>query len=368
MAHIYTPALKAKMGELSALQSLTDAQKGKICPILEVPGIDWNYVKDEPAKTLKKHIEDVIRMIEKYWDKKFYIDFSSSLQISAADEKTPTDILTFFDNLAKDKSLAYIPVVDFDKNSISSYRETLQTIHTRNNDGICLRIKYADLEDIIDEKLFEDLLTTLGVPASEIDLMLDFGSVNEYESDKTLYLATRLVLASTPRLKEWRSLSVLASSFPYTLSGISKSSIAKLPRKEWLSWKRLNEKKDKLVILPIYGDYGISHPKIVEIDPRVMDMSAAIRYSTPNDWLILKGESIKKGGFIQFPELSKKLARLPEYSGKDYSSGDERIYKYANGDSEETGTGNATTWRTIGNNHHFCLVIEQLSNPSSASK
>lgn len=368
MANNYTPALKAKMGELAALQQLTDIQKKKVCPILEVPGIDWDYVKDEPAKTLKKHIEDVIRMIEKYWDKKFFIDFSSSLQISAAEQKTPTDILTFFDSLAKDKSLAYIPVVDFDKNSIATFRETLRGIHNRNRDGVCLRIKYSDLEDIIDENLFEELLTTLGITASEIDLVLDFGSVNEYESDKTLYLATRLVLASTPRLKEWRSLTVLASSFPYTLSSISKNTTAKLPRKEWLSWQRLNEKKDKLVRLPTYGDYSISHPRIVDIDPRVMDMSAAIRYSTPNDWLILKGESIKKGGFVQFPELSKKLTSLPDYSGKNYSTGDNNIFKYANGVSEETGTGNATTWRTIGNNHHFCLVIEQLSNLSSASK
>ena len=112
--------------------------------------------------------------------------------------------------------------------------------------------------------------------------------------------------------------------------------------------------------MPTYGDYSIAHPEIVEIDPRVMSMSASIRYSSTSQWVIIKGESIKIGGFKQFPILSNKLTSIPEYSGKDFSWGDEQIYNYAN--ATDNKSGNATTWRSIGNNHHFTLVTNQISN------
>lgn len=365
MALTYAPALKAKMGELTALEALADNVKDQIAPILEVPGIDWNYSKDRPAKTLQKHLEDVVAAIEKNWPaRNFFIDFSPAAQVAAADNKT--DILTVFDSIAQQKTLTYIPVVDFDRSTLATYLETSQAIHGRTNSGVCLRIKYADLEDVVEELAFTEFLKTLELPMSDIDLVLDFGSISSYESDKTLYLATRLVLQSIPDLTSWRNVIVLASSFPHTLRGMDKNSRVKIPRREWKSWLRLKEKSDRIGRLPIFGDYSIAHPELVEVDPRIMNMSAAIRYSTPDDWLILKGESVKIKGFTQFPELSAELVSMPEYAGADFSAGDRDISGYADGTTN--GTGNATTWRKIGNNHHLTLVVTQIANPPVTSE
>lgn len=360
MAIVYSPALKAKMGELLALEELTPEVKNQVLPLLEVPGIDWDYNTDQPAKPLQKHLESVISSIEKRWTLPFFIDFSSSLQVSAAEKET--DALTAFDAIAKDRIKNYIPVIDFDRSTLATYRETLQIIHNRSDSGICLRIKYADLEDVVEESVFEEFISSLAIPMSDIDLILDFGSINSYESDKTLYLATRLVLSSIPSLQSWRNIIILSSSFPFTLSSVDKNSRQKMPRREWLSWKKLYEKKERIARLPIFGDYSISHPELVEIDPRVMNMSAAIRYSTPIDWLILKGESVKIKGFAQFPQLSEFLTSLPEFSGASFSAGDSEIAKYADGSNPKTG--NATTWRKIGNNHHFTLVVNEISSLS----
>ena len=358
MAIMYTPALKAKMGELAALEALDNSVKDQILPILEIPGVDWNYSKDEPAKSIQKHLADVAATISKYWAQDFFVDFSTSLQIASAEKNT--DALAVFDEIAQSLDLSYIPVIDFDRSTLTTYREVCQAINSRTNSGICLRIKYSDLEDVIESSVFEEFLETLAIPISDVDLVIDLGSINSYESEKTLYLGTRLILASVPNLNEWRNVVVLASSFPYTLSDVSKNSRAKIPRREWLSWKKLCEKRDRIGRLPIYGDYSIAHPDLVEIDPRVMNMSAAIRYSTPEDWLILKGESVKLKGFAQFPLLSEILVSMPEFSGAEFSAGDKEISEYANGAT--TKTGNATTWRKIGNNHHITLVVSELSS------
>jgi hypothetical protein len=88
-------------------------------------------------------------------------------------------------------------------------------------------------------------------------------------------------------------------------------------------------------------------------------MSASIRYTTPESWLIVKGRNVNQYGFEQYYDLCKQLIGRPEYVGPEFSWGDEFIWKCA---QETAGTGNATTWRKVGVNHHLTLVARQLSN------
>lgn len=49
----------------------------------------------------------------------------------------------------------------------------------------------------------------------------------------------------------------------------------------------------------------------------------------------------------------------PEFKGSDVSAGDRWIAYVAAGRSPETG--NATTWRRVGPNHHIMLVTRALA-------
>jgi hypothetical protein len=86
-------------------------------------------------------------------------------------------------------------------------------------------------------------------------------------------------------------------------------------------------------------------------------MSASIRYTTRDAWLILKGRNVRQYGFDQYRELSRELVQRPEYNAAQYSWGDGFIKECADGRS---GTGNATTWRKVGTNHHLTLVSRLL--------
>ena len=114
----------------------------------------------------------------------------------------------------------------------------------------------------------------------------------------------------------------------------------------------------------IFADYAISHPYTKELDPRTMRMSASIRYTTSNNWLVLKGRNVRQYGFDQYFELAKELIERPEYADRDFSWGDKYIADCALG---MTGPGNATTWRKVGTNHHITLVARQIAKLSLAT-
>jgi hypothetical protein len=113
----------------------------------------------------------------------------------------------------------------------------------------------------------------------------------------------------------------------------------------------------------IFGDYAIAHPVPTELDPRTMRMSASIRFTTDEDWLIVKGKNVRQYGFDQYFELCRTLVGLPEYLGENFSWGDRFIARCARGSA---GPGNATTCRKVGTNHHLTLVARQLATPGDA--
>ena len=94
-----------------------------------------------------------------------------------------------------------------------------------------------------------------------------------------------------------------------------------------------------------------------------MRMSASIRYTTADHWLIVKGKNVRQYGFDQYFELCRTLVELPEYSGENFSWGDRFIMRCARGSG---GPGNATTWRKVGTNHHLTLVAQQLATVGAA--
>jgi hypothetical protein len=110
--------------------------------------------------------------------------------------------------------------------------------------------------------------------------------------------------------------------------------------------------------IPAFGDYGIQHPEPEELDPRIIRMSASLRYTTTDSWLIAKGRNVRDFGFKQFGTICRKLRRRAEYSGAGFSWGDNYISECGQG--RET-SGNATTWRQIGTNHHLAFVVNQIA-------
>jgi hypothetical protein len=230
--------------------------------------------------------------------------------------------------------------------------------------GLCVRLTEADFDedgDVEPGVRVDGLLHAVGLEnLQQADLILDLANIGTDLGRATL--VARAVIGQAPRATEWRRLVLAAASFPENLSDVGAATTTALPRLEWELWERLQRRRG-LRHDTLFGDYAIAHPVPTELDPRTMRMSASIRYTTPENWLIVKGRNVRQYGFDQYFELCRTLVRLAEYSGEGFSWGDGFIARCARG---AAGPGNATTWRKVGTNHHLTLVARELATVDAA--
>ena len=263
------------------------------------------------------------------------------------------------------KQLQLIPVSGFNRDEY--YQKAIRAANQTDHLGVCLRIGTEDFEDLAGgtsekEKQLKELLKLWQVKPEETDLILDFGAITENQASSVVITAIALI-ASLLYVDKWRTLTVAGTAFPKDLREIAANSSSRLPRTEWHVWKTLISRGNRLARIPSFGDYGINHPIHSEIDPRIIKMSAGLRYATDDEWLIFKGKSIQKHGSEQFNQLCANLIKMSDYKGKGFSWADSEIHTLARNLSK---SGNATTWRKIGFNHHFAIVISQLASLSGS--
>lgn len=361
MAPVYVPMLKGKEGEFAALEVLFSSVSDAILPLIEVPSVPYDYANEKPARTLDEHISGIAMRLRQCWPGRLlYLDVPSFDDTDRLADGRPAGA-RILENCREANVLA-IPVVG--ASSSKAYLAAVREHINGSDTGFCIRLTAADFDedgDVEPAARVNTLIDALGVAGlQQTDLVLDLSYVGTDLSRATL--VARAVIGQTPRPNEWRRVTLAAASFPHNLSEVDAATTTTLPRLEWGLWERLRRRPGLRQDL-LFGDYAIAHPDPTELDPRTMRMSASIRYTTAEDWLIVKGRNVRQHGFDQYFELSRTLVKLPEYSGEGFSWGDGFIARCAR---NAAGPGNATTWRKVGTNHHLTLVARELASPADA--
>ena len=172
-----------------------------------------------------------------------------------------------------------------------------------------------------------------------------------------------LFLSDAPSHQEWRTLTVAACAFPVSMGSVQRHAHEFVERADWLAWRNyLHAERGNLVRLPTYSDYAIQHPLGVEgFDPRIMQVSATIRYTTSDHWLLIKGESTRSTlPSSQFPALATRLVYghlQQHFAGENHCLGCGAMKAAADG---ADGYGSAGAWRTLGTVHHLSAVMQGL--------
>lgn len=353
---IYVPVLKGKEGEFAALEVLTPEVKRHLMPLIEIPKVPYDYANDRPAKSLDDHVAGVAERLRKCFSHApLYLDLPWF-----EEEENLKDGRVAFELVLNDcvrLGVEAIPVIS--RVNSPKYLNAAHRYATANRSGICIRLLVKDFEEEIDLDSEVDRLLA-GLSDTECDLLIDLEDLSPVANREVL--VARSIFSMLPANKNWRRMIMAATSFPEDLSEVDAATTTKLPRREWELWQTLQRRQSKLPRPDlIFGDYAISHPVPTELDPRTMRMSANIRYTTPNDWLVLKGRNVRQYGFDQYFELCKVLVDRTEFSGQKFSWGDNYIAECADG---LTGPGNATTWRKVGTNHHLTLVVKEIAKLS----
>ena len=201
-----------------------------------------------------------------------------------------------------------------------------------------------------------------GLRHADVDIIVDLGPVDDLVPAGVARFATSF-LATVPDQTRWRTLTVSACAFPASMGAVDTNSHSFVERSEWQVWRdRLHANRQVLARLPTYSDCAIQHTRGVEdFDFRIMQVSAAVRYTLSDQWLLIKGESTKKTpAKEQYPDLATQLAYghlRGQFFWSTHCLGCTSTEEAATGGK---GFGSAGVWRRLGTIHHVTTVVEQL--------
>ena len=351
----YIPCIRWKQGEYQALYRLSSAAQALIVPLIEIPEIGYDFESRTDSKSIDKHLVAFAKRVKDKWgERPCLVDMH--LINSSQHMNNGQHPFTFVFNDLRAKGVNAIPVVGF--KATQDYLSVTKDIAAVDRRGLCIRIH---IEDVAQNNLaasLEGLFRRCGIGANQCDLIVD---LEEPSFEPIIGFGSLLnnLIMDLPYLAQWRSFALIGTSFPSSMGGLPKG-LSLIFRNEWLLYKllvgRLNASH---VRIPAFGDYGINHPARLPVDMRKLKPSASVRYTIDDGWLIIKGPNVRDNGFGQYRQLCKEVIKSKHYCGRTYSYGDEYIHDCARG---AVSTGNLTTWRCVGTNHHLEKVTRDVAN------
>lgn len=351
----YVPVVLTKRGERRALADLSPSVKGGLTPLFEVAPIDWDFNLDEPAKTIDAHLRALGDELAACWgsDRAFidmrFIEPTERM----ADGSHPLDWLIAQANAA---GATLLPSVSPGRDA--AYRAAAARCVARDERGACVRLATGEWPSATGGAQLDGLLSELAITPAEIDLVLDLAEDVAASSGLAL-TAVRNELNALPYATEWRTVTITGAGFPKDLSGVGRG-LSVVERTEWTLYQDLLAGAATSVV-PQFGDYGVAHPDpILNIDPRLLSISAAFRYTIEKAWLVAKGELFKgpggsgKGGAAALP-VAAAIAADSRFAGAAHCAGDAWIAAVPGSG------GNPEAWRRVATTHHLTHVAEAVA-------
>ncbi|MBC1824180.1 beta family protein [Listeria seeligeri] len=335
---MYVPILKAKLGEKEGIAQLTEEVQDNILPLFEIP-LDQVNNKDKKISPVTSH----------WKNREFFLDFSADCH---ADEFSLED---FFGKFDKINSEFAIPVFHLNYSN-----EVCERLRLKSKNGYALRVT---TNEVMDED-FKDVFGEFSkrTPIKDTFLIIDVGELKADTLNTSIFTA-KGAIESIPQLAEFKNIVVSSCSFPKTFQGFDKHEFILINRLESVFYNRLSKQLSDLNI--IHSDYCVNHCSDFEF-VLGMQPSFNIRYTTKTEFLIYKGDTLKKAGlaFENVQDACEKLCSHQLYMGRDYSWGDSMINKIAFKEVDKGGS--LTTWRAYGTNHHITFMVNQLANQSDS--
>lgn len=358
----YVPMLRGKPAEFDALKKLAPQVKDRLTPFVEVPVKGFRPQDSPTPAEVTKQLRKYVDRIGKSWSGRRLFLYLGHLDpmLRGMDGRHPVEIV--WQEAAVLSLFPPTPVPVVSPDSDAAYKEAVLSWIAGTGVGMCLRLGMEHLQFGL-QGVIDQLLLSFGLSPSQVDLVFDFGLVDETGFDLTA------LSSSLPYITDWRTFTTVGGAFPVDLRGFEPGENEN-PRLEWSRYREQVAAPNNLIRVPTYGDYTIQHPIYIEPvdDARP---SASLRYTRADDTLILRGESLTKdggGGFKQYPAQAQLLADHPDFQGAEFSYGDTYIREMADkaeqliSQTKSGGTGNPKTWLCAGINHHMTFLTEQIAS------
>lgn len=349
----YFAVMKGKMGELQAAGDLEEDVLARTTFVWELPPQPYNHETRAYGKTVDSHIEAFSRRLHDALpnERHCFLDcrFLSNAAPLETGETPLRAVLRSCADLGAHPSIGDAPTNE----DVAVVREHIG----HRNGEVLLRLSASTFAKIGFAARLEDLLNRIAARPDQCHLFFDFEQLSAEVDASPQTFAAYSALTGLRDIGEWLSVSIVGASTPKSLPPAEQCPKL-LPRLEWNIWRDVASSLASTHRMPSFGDYGISSHNIEELDPRLITVSANIRYTAADGMWAFKGRSLRRHSFEQFRTLSQQIVQHSAYSGESFSWGDKYIAECAKGQGR---TGNTTTWRRVGTNHHISFVARQIA-------
>jgi hypothetical protein len=346
--HHYVPVLKIKRGEKAALIAIDPSIRGRVTPLMEIV-----ERKTDKAPTVTAHLNTAFKGLAECV-RPYTRCFLDAREIAP---DGPSAAVEVFER-ATTAGIIFTPVT-----GISRTADVTAAMNYRTN-GLAIRLTRSEYEDGGLPGKVRSFVREHGLNLDQTDLIVDLGAVDDFVSEGIIAL-TNAFLQDVPDQRLWRTFTVSACAFPGSMGGVDRNGYALVERAEWIAWRTaLYSVRHSLQRLPTFSDCAIQHPKGVEgFNPLIMPFSPAVRYTLPEQWLLIKGESYRRTPMSeQLPSLARMLVYgdLQMYfAGEAHCMGCRLIKAAADGAPR---LGSMEAWRRLGTIHHISEVINGLAS------
>jgi hypothetical protein len=338
----YVSVLKQKAGELAAVRELAGDVWDRWNPLFELLGDDT----DDPA-LLRQDVIDKFSLSCRQGAIVF-VDFDNIGFLTA---NHIGEILVGLEQ----HGLAPIPVVTL--SSTQPVRSAVQAFIANRGRHAGVRLFFNEPGDNTAANI-NALIAAVGLDIAASHLFFDLEFI---DSDylPTLNAAFPAIVGLLPNLAQWNTTTLVGAGFPRILDIVGGGN-AEIPRTEWEFFNNVRTQFAQQVRRLDFGDYAVTNPQLIEnFDPRTMQVSPKVIYTTDDDWIAYKGRSSKGRGFGATHAMCQALVQRPEFLGANFSAGDQYIADCA---ANVASQGNSGTWKRVGTNHHITFVAGQVAN------
>lgn len=341
----YVPILRWKIGEKNCLENLTTNVASQIIPFIEVsPPSDSSNDEDAEKKLVK-----LFSSFNTSWeDKPFYLFLSEDWFSNADSIHQISEIYEdFYRGINHPKAIPAFDIIDeINIRNVTNLSKT---------NGVCLRISGNNFETL--GQTLNDYVTNALITPQSTDLLIDLKYIDEETYPKKAVLTT--AISDIANITDYRRVIIASCSFPKDISDLPSYVINEFKRHEVTIHEISTKLQTAFDFNYVYADYGPMNLNEVTF---VLGMSPKfkIKYTTKDKYLIIKGDSLKRGG-LDLPNVSSccmQLVNHQQYSGANFSYGDKVISDTANGTNIKGG--NLTSWVGYSFNHHITLIVSLL--------
>jgi hypothetical protein len=364
--------LKWKQGESTALSTARIA-RGRLIPLFDMPPAgDFDHEKQRPLSPTE-HIRLFGRRLRDRWGQR--VAFVDAIMIDDEMHKeglTRHPLTELLERARIAKALA-LPVTSIGRSG--EYQQATRRF-MENNPGlpICFRAAPSDLDSDTFAADIKVLMGDLSCKPAQIFLVLDFkdqSALSEAAIDSFVALLQERI-NELPHLHDWLGFAVALSSFPTAIK-LKPGEVQAYPRTDLVAYGKLLLHPKDLLRVPMFGDYALDTSPLQK--PQRRTPSAHLRYSTPKNYIVSKGHSVKTPhGYKAIYPVADALVARTDFMGRGYSEGDHFIGELA---TRAASTGNAASWRWAATDHHitmnlrainslFCIVEPEIAEPAEA--